>query len=68
MKTTKQLLVTLKELNPEAHCTYHHAVWGQEVGWVSHLWGVPISGYHEDKTIALREAINVLRKEDAHDN
>jgi hypothetical protein len=61
VKTAVKLTKQLQRLNPDAHCTYHHPTGVGEWGYHVHEWGKPISGYHPNKLVALREAISVLK-------
>ena len=55
-KEQVRLLAELKELEPQAHCTY----FPYEGVFQVHVWGRPLSGFHTSRIEALRRAINGL--------
>ncbi len=45
-------LAEIRQREPEAHVTYH-----SPDGFVVHVWGRPLSGYHQTRGAALAEAL-----------
>lgn len=55
------LRAQLEALAPEAKVTYHGGTIPPCQYFQAHIWGVPISGEHEEVESALREAIENLK-------
>ena len=51
----------LKQIIPEACCTYHHPG-PDKGGWQVHEWGKPLSSFHNTEIGAIKEAIQLKEK------
>jgi len=63
MDYTNTLRERMLRLEPDAHCTYHHAFGGCNGFWQSHIWGVPLSGECATQRDALIAGIAALEND-----
>ena len=52
----RELLNKIRSHKPQAHVTFHAPHAASRGGWVVHVWGRELSGYHQTMEGALIEA------------